>query len=158
MNQTLKIFLLLFCVLAGFTGSTFLAGKNINATKVQTESGFVSGTTTSDGIVKIFMGIPFAAPPGVPNYGAFHSAEFGYALHNLDKWDRPFTETDRRLENTMSSYWVNFARTGNPNGPGLPDWPAFDNKSPCVSELGDDVKSIPLPLLNQLHFFDNLNK
>ncbi|MDR1780036.1 MAG: carboxylesterase family protein [Tannerella sp.] len=64
-------------------------------------------------------------PPGEPNFGAFHSAEFGYTLHTLHLWDRPFTQTDYDLEEQMSSYWVNFARTGNPNGDNLPKWKAF---------------------------------
>jgi len=37
----------------------------------------------------------------------------------------------------MSSYWVNYAATGNPNGKGLPLWPTFDSRSPQVMELGD---------------------
>lgn len=96
-------------------------------------------------------------PPGEPNYGAFHSAEFGYALHTLKLWDRPFTEVDFKLEETMSSYWVNFARTGDPNGEGLPVWPAFNNENPEVIELGDEVQATPLPFKEQLQFLNELN-
>jgi para-nitrobenzyl esterase len=97
-------------------------------------------------------------PPGEPNYGAFHSAEFGYALHTLSKWDRPFTDTDYRLEDVMSSYWVNFAATGNPNGEGLPAWPAFTNDAPAIIELGDEVRAAPLPFQKQLYFMNEINQ
>ena len=43
-------------------------------------------------------------PPGEPNFGAFHSAEIAYALHTLNKWNRPFEDTDYQLEEIMSSY------------------------------------------------------
>lgn len=96
-------------------------------------------------------------PPGEPNYGAFHSAEFGYALHTLKFWNRPFTDVDYKLEEAMSSYWVNFAKTGNPNGEGLPVWPAFNENNPKVIELGDEVKAVPLPYKDQLLFMDSIN-
>lgn len=96
-------------------------------------------------------------PPGEPNYGAFHSAEFGYALNTLKLWDRPFTETDRNLAGIMSSYWVNFAKTGDPNGEGLPQWPAFNPSSPQIIQFGDEVKTMPLPFREQLEFFDSYN-
>lgn len=96
-------------------------------------------------------------PPGEPNYGAFHSAEFGYALHTLKFWDRPFTDVDFKLEEAMSSYWVNFAKTGDPNGEGLPVWPAFNDNNPEIIELGDEVKVTPLPYMEQLKFMDELN-
>ena len=96
-------------------------------------------------------------PPGEPNYGAFHSAEFAYALHTLHNWDKPFTETDYALENIMSSYWVNFAKTGNPNGEGLPEWPAFDSSTPRVIELGDKTQSVDLPYQQQIKFMDVQN-
>ena len=97
-------------------------------------------------------------PPGEPDYGAFHSAEFGYALHTLSKWERPFTDADYRLEEIMSSYWANFAATGNPNGEGLPVWPAFTNDTPAVIELGDEVKATPLPFQQQLYFLTEINQ
>jgi len=96
-------------------------------------------------------------PPGEPNYGAFHSAEFGYALNTLKKWDKPFTQTDRDLAEKMSSYWVNFARNGDPNSEGLPLWPAFNSDSPQIIEFGDQVKATPLPFKEQLEFFDKFN-
>ena len=45
------------------------------------------------------------------------------------------TEADARLSDVMQRYWTNFAKTGNPNGPGLPAWPQFDAKSGAYLEL-----------------------
>ena len=96
-------------------------------------------------------------PPGEPNFGAFHSAEIAYALHTLNKWNRPFEDTDYQLEEIMSSYWVNFVKTGNPNGKGLPYWPDYNDVNPKVMELGDTVKAVLLPYREQLYFLDDIN-
>jgi len=112
---------------------------------------------TSHGKGKAYLYYFKRNPPGEPNYGAFHSAEFGYALHTLKLWNRPFSELDFKLEEIMSSYWVNFAKTGNPNGEGLPVWPVFSDVEPEVIELGDEVKSAPLPYQEQLNFLNELN-
>jgi para-nitrobenzyl esterase len=45
----------------------------------------------------------------------------------------PWPEVDRALARLMSTYWANFAKTGDPNGPGLPQWPEYN------SELGAEV-------------------
>jgi len=60
--------------------------------------------------------------PGQPNRGATHGAEIPYAFNNpAALW----TDDDRALADAMSSYWVNFATKGDPNGAGLPLWPAL---------------------------------
>jgi len=121
--------------------------QNYNWVKMQ--------STTGTG--KAFLYYFSHVPPGEPNYGAFHSAEFGYALNTLKKWDKPFTQTDWDLADKMSSYWVNFAKYGDPNGEGLPLWPAFNSSSPQIIEFGDQVMIKPLPFKEQLEFFDKYN-
>lgn len=60
---------------------------------------------------------------GSDKFGAFHSSEIPYALSTLDaSSERNFALADRQLSLTMSSFWVNFVRNGNPNGDGLSAW------------------------------------
>jgi para-nitrobenzyl esterase len=78
------------------------------------------------------------APPGPQSakIGAYHSAEIPYVFDSLDRVDRPWNEEDRKLADLMSSYWVNFAASGDPNGRGLPHWAAYDPKTDLSMELG----------------------
>jgi para-nitrobenzyl esterase len=84
---------------------------------------------TANGRTKAYMYFFTREPPVTANErsrGASHTAEIPYAFNNLHaQRNRPWTDVDRRLADTMSSYWVNFATTGNPNGAGLPMWPAY---------------------------------
>lgn len=116
-----------------------------------------AGIQSKTGKNKAYLYFFSRVPPGEPNYGAFHSAEFGYALNTLDRWERPFTEWDKELSQIMSGYWVNFATTGNPNGKGLPEWPVYDNKTPKLIILGDKVEAADLPYRKQLEFLDRIN-
>ena len=81
-------------------------------------------------------GIPW---PERPEFGAFHTAEVPYFFNTLDMLDRPWESLDRRLADTMSSYWVHFASHGNPNGAELPEWPAYDGQDVRFMRLGERV-------------------
>ena len=56
--------------------------------------------------------------------GAFHGVELAYLFGNLPAADG-YTATDRQLSGQLMAYWVHFAQTGDPNGPGLPEWPRY---------------------------------
>ena len=58
-------------------------------------------------------------------------------LNTLARADRPFSDADRGIAEMVSSYWANFIRSGNPNGPGLPHWPSLAEQPSKTMELGD---------------------
>ena len=71
-------------------------------------------------------------------FGAFHTSEIMYAFNVVEKMDWA-TGTDIDLADTMSSYWVNFAESGIPNGRGLPVWKRFDSQDEFCLEMGDSL-------------------
>jgi len=85
-------------------------------------------------------------------YGAFHTGEVGYVFNNLKFLNRPFEPLDQQLADVISSYWVNFAESGNPNGPGLPAWPAYNSNGNQTMILGDKPAAVPLPDKAALEF------
>lgn len=86
------------------------------------------------------------------NYGAFHTGEVAYVFNNLKFLNRPFEPVDYKLTNTISQYWVNFVKTGNPNDYKLPIWPAFNNTATKVMYLGETSSARPLADKGALEF------
>ena len=70
--------------------------------------------------------------------GCWHSGELPYFYGNIPADSKLFDEKDRALSETILGYVMNFARTGDPNGTGLPPWDS-DTESRTVLELGDSV-------------------
>jgi para-nitrobenzyl esterase len=62
-------------------------------------------------------------------HGAYHSAEIEFVFGALASKDLPWRPEDKALSDLMSSYWANFARNGDPNGAGLPQWPAYTSQA-----------------------------
>jgi para-nitrobenzyl esterase len=86
--------------------------------------------------------------------GTFHSSEYPYIFGTLDVLSRQWTAADRALSAGLQAYWTNFARTGNPNGNGLQQWPKFEAKGLATMLLGDKTGPAEIPHLATLRFFD----
>jgi len=74
-------------------------------------------------------------PPGSPKagFGAAHSDEMPLVFQQFGLPGRPAENPiDRALSEIITTYWTNFAKNGDPNGPGLPYWPAYSDEKPTV--------------------------
>jgi para-nitrobenzyl esterase len=105
----------------------------------------------STSYVYFFAHLP--AEPATPcgyGCGPGHGAEVRYVFDNLGQDPRRWTSADLALADRLAATWVNFAATGNPNGKGLPAWPAFDGTKATVLKIGDEaqLKAYPLPDFN----------
>ena len=94
-----------------------------------------------------------AAENGIPTYeyyfskangriGPWHSGEMVYCYGNLPAGSRLYDQRDRELSEQMAGYWANFAASGDPNGPGLPEW-TVNTGSDTVMGLGETTGMIP---------------
>lgn len=109
-------------------------------------------TATTDAYLYYFeRGIPW---PERPEFGAFHTAEVPYVFNTLKHLHRPWEAVDRHLADVMSTYWVNFATEGTPNGEGVPEWPAYDAHNVRFMRLGDAIAPKAMPEEAQRLFFE----
>jgi carboxylesterase type B len=87
--------------------------------------------------------------------GAPHGSEMPYTFQHLDQTlGVRYTDEDRKLSETMATYWTNFAKKGNPNGAGLPQWPAFSEREATVMYLDSQPHTGPVPNVDKLTVLD----
>ncbi len=107
-------------------------------------------------------------PPGpwVEQYLAYHTAEIPYVFGTLRPWEgtpasspsawqHRYDDVDRELSEAMSCYWLNFARTGDPNGKGLPEWPRYSDEKDEGLAFGDVIETVKNFAKKQLDFWDS---
>jgi para-nitrobenzyl esterase len=95
-------------------------------------------------------------PPGpeAETRGAYHASEIQYVFGNLRNPSFAYTDADRKLSDAMSGYWVNFAKAGDPNARGLPEWIAYDLSSEPYLDLGQPIQMKHHLLKPQIDFLE----
>lgn len=80
-------------------------------------------------------------------YGAGHGSEVSYVFNTLNaRWGAPeTTPEDQKVAQIMNTYWANFAKTGNPNGDGLPVWPLYNTQKEEILDIELDGKLVGKP-------------
>jgi para-nitrobenzyl esterase len=80
-------------------------------------------------------------------FGAPHGSEIPFVFNTLEsrRGNIPVTQNDKVVAGFMHQYWVNFAKTGNPNGNQLPNWPAFQTKTNEILEIQSDGRAVGKP-------------
>ena len=101
---------------------------------------------------KVFLYYFDQHPKNVP--GSWHAMEVPFVFDHINPRDPQTTKSDLVISNAMSTYWVNFAKYGNPNGKGLPRWPAFSTGHPQVMYFQRTPHVGPVPTLGGLKELD----
>jgi para-nitrobenzyl esterase len=82
-------------------------------------------------------------------FGTPHSEELPYVFRQLREHNRPApTSADESMSDLMRTYWTNFAKSGDPNGAGLPRWPAFNDATPQMLQIASG-RTQAAPIVNE---------
>ncbi len=101
--------------------------------------------------------LPAGAAPGTEPT-APHASEIEFVFRVLSSKDLPWRQEDWDVSELMSSYWTNFAKTGDPNGPGLPRWPAYNRQDGYqVMHLKANPVAAPDQHRGRYEFLDQLS-
>lgn len=108
-------------------------------------------TKGSPAYVFQFGYVPTTAQQRSP-YGAGHGSDISFAFNTLGaRWGGPggaapsITPEEKELARVLCAYWANFAKTSNPNGEGLPNWPIFNSQNQNMLDIELDGKVVAKP-------------
>ena len=87
-------------------------------------------------------------------YGSPHGADVSYVFQHLSSANPQMTKQDTEISEAMSNYWTNFAKRGDPNGQGVPAWPAFSDSHPVVMYFAQTPHPGPVPSAEALKVLD----
>lgn len=88
-------------------------------------------------------------------FGSPHGQDVAYVFKHLDASNPQLTETDHAISEAMATYWTNFAKYGDPNGEGMPEWPAFSDANPVVMHFNKTPQPGPVPSAESLKVLDS---
>jgi para-nitrobenzyl esterase len=78
--------------------------------------------------------------------GPPHATDIPYAMDTVKaKYGDKLTPTDEKVAQLLHAYWVNFVRSGDPNGKGLPKWPVYERKDDVLLQIHPDGSAAAAP-------------
>ena len=107
---------------------------------------FVARTLADHGLTAYEYRFSYTATPrrAEAPYGAPHASEIPFEMDTVSaRYGAAATEQDQSVAKLMHAYWFNFAKTGNPNGPGLPTWAAYTTASDAILDLSAGGPAVP---------------
>jgi para-nitrobenzyl esterase len=95
-------------------------------------------------------------PEGSPQagHGSPHGSEVAYVFEHLNPRSPQTSKTDLKISDAMATYWTNFAKHGDPNGEGVPTWPAFSDSNPQLMYFSQTPHVGPVPSADSLKVLD----